>query len=185
MLHTEVKSLLPPPAQALSLEECCFLCRSSFVCIADSFTPTAPAFKATANWLGQDLPLTILALGLGTECTRVGPKKWNYGLWWLPFKWTCASPARETSMWLLNKSFPRGTKWNLIPTSRPRQGSFWGLQLVGTAVIELEFGADKDLSCLFGSQLQLQAKPVCKRRQSERTWGLVNTLWGKSCHGAT
>ena len=28
-------------------------------------------------------------------------------------------------------------------------------QLVGTAVIELEFGADKDLSCLFGSQLQL------------------------------
>lgn len=134
MLHTEVKSLLPPPAQALSFGRMLLL-MPILLCVHSRLLHThctclqshcQLAKDLFLHLLGQDLLLTILALGLGIECTRVGPKKWNYGLWWLPFKWTCASPARETSMWLLNKSCPRGTKWNLIPTSRPRQGSFWG-----------------------------------------------------------
>lgn len=47
------------------------------------------------------------------------------------------------------------------------------LQLVGAAVVELELGADEYLSCLLGSQLQLQPKPVWKKeKKKERVTNL-------------
>lgn len=68
-----------------------------------------------------------------------------------------------------------GAQRTPTPTSSPDARLAPGecLQLVGTAVVELELGADKYLPCLLGSQLQLQPKPVWgEKKEWVTSWGL-------------